>query len=118
MCFFKQKTAYELRISDWSSDVCSSDLADDQMRRLEHLHNHRVAGHGDRNFLTIDRTVAVGGHRRGGDAATAVDVVAGGRARAASGEQQRKAERDQRPRSAINIYREAPVALSERKSDE
>src|SRR3546814_18822224 len=28
--FFKQKTAYELRISDWSSDVCSSDL-------LEHL---------------------------------------------------------------------------------
>src|SRR3546814_20045933 len=26
--FFKQKTAYELRISDWSSDVCSSDLID------------------------------------------------------------------------------------------
>src|SRR3546814_5509134 len=25
--FFKHKTAYELRISDWSSDVCSSDLA-------------------------------------------------------------------------------------------
>src|SRR3546814_3462792 len=30
--FFKQKTAYEMRISDWSSDVCSSDLmADDLM---------------------------------------------------------------------------------------
>src|SRR3546814_14371522 len=29
--FFKQKTAYEMRISDWSSDVCSSDLG-----RLEH----------------------------------------------------------------------------------
>src|SRR3546814_3101303 len=28
--FFKQKTAYEMRISDWSSDVCSSDL------RLDH----------------------------------------------------------------------------------
>src|SRR3546814_10765264 len=29
VCFFfvKQKTAYEMRISDWSSDVCSSDLA-------------------------------------------------------------------------------------------
>src|SRR3546814_7399713 len=29
MCFFffKQKTAYEMRISDWSSDVCSSDLS-------------------------------------------------------------------------------------------
>src|SRR3546814_5537687 len=26
VCFFEQKTAYELRISDWSSDVCSSDL--------------------------------------------------------------------------------------------
>src|SRR3546814_18738946 len=26
--FFKQKTAYEMRISDWSSDVCSSDLND------------------------------------------------------------------------------------------
>src|SRR3546814_4078192 len=30
--FFKQKTAYEMRISDWSSDVCSSDLgADDEL---------------------------------------------------------------------------------------
>src|SRR3546814_3179231 len=27
ICFFKEKTAYEMRISDWSSDVCSSDLA-------------------------------------------------------------------------------------------
>src|SRR3546814_4013971 len=27
LLFFKQKTAYEMRISDWSSDVCSSDLA-------------------------------------------------------------------------------------------
>src|SRR3546814_2797899 len=31
--FFKQKTAYEMRISDWSSDVCSSDLHP-QSRRL------------------------------------------------------------------------------------
>src|SRR3546814_12333043 len=28
--FFKQKTAYEMRISDWSSDVCSSDLGPDR----------------------------------------------------------------------------------------
>src|SRR3546814_7044229 len=28
--FFKQKTAYEMRISDWSSDVCSSDLSCDR----------------------------------------------------------------------------------------
>src|SRR3546814_18714142 len=31
--FFKQKTAYESRISDWSSDVCSSDLAEDRRQR-------------------------------------------------------------------------------------
>src|SRR3546814_6544584 len=30
---FKQKTAYEMRISDWSSDVCSSDLAQDHRPR-------------------------------------------------------------------------------------
>src|SRR3546814_2257948 len=31
--FFKQKTAYEMRISDWSSDVCSSDLRQRRIRR-------------------------------------------------------------------------------------
>src|SRR3546814_12735855 len=31
--FFKQKTAYEMRISDWSSDVCSSDLRDEPLAR-------------------------------------------------------------------------------------
>src|SRR3546814_8570256 len=30
--FFKQKTAYEMRISDWSSDVCSSDLGSARRR--------------------------------------------------------------------------------------
>src|SRR3546814_4342300 len=29
--FFKQKTAYDMRISDWSSDVCSSDLSRDEV---------------------------------------------------------------------------------------
>src|SRR3546814_9343747 len=32
--FFKQKTAYELRISDWSSDVCSSDLVKEHSQAL------------------------------------------------------------------------------------
>src|SRR3546814_2958906 len=64
--FFKQKTAYEMRISDWSSDVCSSDLnvdarpavygrtdllADEQHRRLVAFaladHNRAV----DRQFV-------------------------------------------------------------------
>src|SRR3546814_17730972 len=31
--FFKQRTAYEMRISDWSSDVCSSDLDDPELYR-------------------------------------------------------------------------------------
>src|SRR3546814_4441494 len=35
--FFKQKTAYEMRISDWSSDVCSSDLR----RRVARHHDRR-----------------------------------------------------------------------------
>src|SRR3546814_20709577 len=30
--FFKQQTAYEMRISDWSSDVCSSDLVEQDLR--------------------------------------------------------------------------------------
>src|SRR3546814_4288379 len=32
--FFKQKTAYEMRISDWSSDVCSSDLSAGEKAQL------------------------------------------------------------------------------------
>src|SRR3546814_15018918 len=33
--FFKQKTAYEMRISDWSSDVCSSDISTCGAARLD-----------------------------------------------------------------------------------
>src|SRR3546814_9187560 len=33
--FFKQKTAYEMRISDWSSDVCSSDLIEPAVARRQ-----------------------------------------------------------------------------------
>src|SRR3546814_3658504 len=33
--FFKQKTAYEMRISDWSSDVCSSDLLKDDFPEVD-----------------------------------------------------------------------------------
>src|SRR3546814_1109895 len=50
--FFKQKTAYEMRISDWSSDVCSSDLGsylmmheapfDHQPRRYSAAHEDAV----------------------------------------------------------------------------
>src|SRR3546814_16417117 len=40
--FFKQKTAYEMRISDWSSDVCSSDLALRAISAVQECPNHRV----------------------------------------------------------------------------
>src|SRR3546814_1613996 len=42
--FFKQKTAYEMRISDWSSDVCSSDLekSDNGEWRIEPVELFRV----------------------------------------------------------------------------
>src|SRR3546814_4335085 len=50
--FFKQKTAYEMRISDWSSDVCSSDLllagerdaALEELARLRGWADQRGAG--------------------------------------------------------------------------
>src|SRR3546814_17094546 len=46
MCFFfKQKTAYEMRISDWSSDVCSSDLLRGGARGVGGL-AIAAAGHG------------------------------------------------------------------------
>src|SRR3546814_2030159 len=41
-CFFKQKTAYEMRISDWSSDVCSSDLLVEGRRTKGGLMARRV----------------------------------------------------------------------------
>src|SRR3546814_6031633 len=42
MFFFKQKTAYEMRISDWSSDVCSSDLR--RGHNGDRLRAHRSTG--------------------------------------------------------------------------
>src|SRR3546814_10929113 len=40
--FFKQKTAYEMRISDWSSDVCSSDLGEDRDQAKDQARNDRA----------------------------------------------------------------------------
>src|SRR3546814_6470163 len=54
--FFKQKTAYEMRISDWSSDVCSSDLAFG-MSAEEYFALEKNAAHGRSTSLDemIDR---------------------------------------------------------------
>src|SRR3546814_2785175 len=44
--FFKQKTAYEMRISDWSSDVCSSDLRAMAVAVIRHRRLMHVGLHG------------------------------------------------------------------------
>src|SRR3546814_6405286 len=49
--FFKQKTAYEMRISDWSSDVCSSDLGNYSYKQLRHSLCHGWAS-GPTSWLT------------------------------------------------------------------
>src|SRR3546814_9980258 len=64
--FFKQKTAYEMRISDWSSDVCSSDLL--HFTPLPNL--RRIVESG---LLSRDHVQEQGGIRTHGNvAATAV----------------------------------------------
>src|SRR3546814_8882418 len=52
--FFKQKTAYEMRISDWSSDVCSSDLF---LRQSSYGLSGGVGG----DFRPVGRREALGG---------------------------------------------------------
>src|SRR3546814_4609851 len=60
--FFKQKTAYELRISDWSSDVCSSDLECVVYRQTEVFGFARFWG-ARRQKLVISHAHARGGFR-------------------------------------------------------
>src|SRR3546814_2504762 len=53
--FFKQKTAYEMRISDWSSDVCSSDLVIAYARRfLDQAVGLREGSHADAAGYAIE----------------------------------------------------------------
>src|SRR3546814_19232265 len=62
MVFFKQKTAYEVRISDWSSDVCSSDLLTNaQCQMVAALRNATRRGH--RIGIVLQRDREVGGVR-------------------------------------------------------
>src|SRR3546814_5042283 len=79
--FFKQKTAYEMRISDWSSDVCSSDLL---FRRIRD--GYRPVQH-DVGFLVckadVEEIIAViGGRGIEGQVCAAEAVLIRGRQRA------------------------------------
>src|SRR3546814_3742307 len=56
--FFKQKTAYEVRISDWSSDVCSSDLLPHVVVEIG-LVTHREPDAVDELFLELRFTQSV-----------------------------------------------------------
>src|SRR3546814_5234437 len=59
--FFKQKTAYEMRISDWSSDVCSSDLRAEQMPHAVAFEEQREVERAGRHGLEIIGAVEEGG---------------------------------------------------------
>src|SRR3546814_13601674 len=67
--FFKQKTAYEMRISDWSSDVCSSDLflaAPPRPAKAQHQRDDRQRDVGVRVWarrrLDVERVQETGRH--------------------------------------------------------
>src|SRR3546814_10758480 len=71
--FFKKKTAYEMRISDWSSDVCSSDLRFRRPRRRlcvrppEHAGNETVRNQSFMShFVSAAETATAGGSGRPG----------------------------------------------------
>src|SRR3546814_3705205 len=84
--FFKQKTAYEMRISDWSSDVCSSDLAG--VRCTQRTGASRLAGAGAGRH-----------HHRGGAGGT--DQGTAGDAEHRSARHDVVARLDRRPRTSV-----------------
>src|SRR5213594_457704 len=82
--FFKQKTAYEISVRDWSSDVCSSDLRRHRLAlvRIQHL---QAAGAGAAVRAAPDREERVGLEPRdrrdrdgGGEGADQISSVHGG----------------------------------------
>src|SRR3546814_15283262 len=56
--FFKQKTAYEMRISDWSSDVCSSDLSAHRAREISGGSELTIDRDRDKNPVVALREIA------------------------------------------------------------
>src|SRR3546814_10504599 len=84
--FFKQKTAYEMRISDWSSDVCSSDLV---AAALDEEAGDAAGAEQREGGVERDMAVGVGRHLRHLDAGLPIGLEAG-RLVALVGHQQRR----------------------------
>src|SRR3546814_1565693 len=63
LCFCKQKTAYEVRISDWSSDVCSSDLLVLQTRLLRVLAGGEFYRVGGRELIRCNVRIVAATHQ-------------------------------------------------------
>src|SRR3546814_9650403 len=61
---FKQKTAYEMRISDWSSDVCSSDLRAERHQRHRQQGQIPGAGHETAPGYFAATAQGIGHHRQ------------------------------------------------------
>src|SRR3546814_19062552 len=90
--FFKQKTAYEMRISDWSSDVCSSDLLDMPLESKFGALPKRASGQRPTAFLTVQEgcdkfcTYCVVPYTRGAEISRQfADLIAEARALVAGG---------------------------------
>src|SRR3546814_9421671 len=68
--FFKQKTAYEMRISDWSSDVCSSDLVEVSEQRAagDVPHGDAIGRHGTGQSLEVAGKLVEPAQHRGAPA--------------------------------------------------
>src|SRR3546814_5873199 len=112
--FFKQKTAYEMRISDWSSDVCSSDLDPaivDEQSPLAHQHRlRRAVLAGQDQAPRGQREVVVAVH-------VAIDVdVAAGCGASGREQQQGTAERQDPHRSSPEIHVRSEEHTSELQS--
>src|SRR3546814_16546651 len=105
MCvfFFKQKTAYEMRISDWSSDVCSSELCDAEghrqcagwaqfdAARRNRGDDARARGARHHRKAVSDRDARAGrGDDRGARRAQGWDAEDGGREQVADGRSDRE----------------------------
>src|SRR3546814_7671723 len=76
--FFKQKTAYEMRISDWSSDVCSSDLLavlDPTEKTIIHIPNVNSRESTGQKIKEVEHIIEELGEWQGIDPATGFQLV-------------------------------------------